>query len=266
MSDRARTSLYGGPIGRERAADTVDPMTRARMPFRTEAAMAPHLKPHVKALTGDPVSWFTEVPAANGIPDVVLVRFDRSETRRRNRHGLVMPDDLGCVRTVLALTDSDPSGATAREIAAMTGLSVDVVRRRALPRLADAGWIVRTGQAWAPTQPYADPAQFLVTIELKLRDWRGALAQALQARASSDMSWVILGHPTTKALEQLKHFEIRGIGLGLLDCEDLRIVQTPRQAGCDPARRALLAERLLAMRAAGTSAGPGRHVFGRVLT
>lgn len=226
--------------------------------------MSPHLRPHIRALTGTPVHWFTEVPAVNGIPDVALVRFNQAELRRRRRHELVMPSDVACIRAALALADQPEM--TVSSLADATGLSAGLLTRRVLPTLRDAGWIIRTDRTWRVEQRYADPALLLVTIELKLRDWKKALGQALQARVGSDLSWVVLDQRPTRALDNLAHFEVRGVGLALLGRGELQIIHAPRQLGYDPARRAVLAERLLAMRAAGVEVGPERQVFGRILT
>lgn len=235
-------------------------------PFLTEAEMAPYLRPHIKALTGTPVSWFAEVPAVNGIPDVTLVRFHPNELRRRARHGCTMPDDLAVVRTALGLSGVS-GGLTVRELAHLTRLSEGVLRRKALPALADHGWVRERDAAWTMTRRYADPAALVVTVELKLRDWKKALAQALQARIGADFAWVVLDDVRASgAAEGVEHFDRRAIGLATLDRQSLVVIHQPRQVGVDPARRAVLAERLLKMRSEGIEVGPERHVFGRILS
>lgn len=240
-------------------------MSTARDPFTTEAEMGPHLRPHVRTLAGTPVLWFAEVPAVNGIPDMSLVRFDAVETRRRNRHGLTMPDDLSIVRTALLLSER-PAGLGVDELARSTRLSQRLLKRRVLPTLSEHGWVTSNDGVWRMTRRYSDPAALLVTIELKLRDWRKALTQALHASVGADAAWVVLDSRSTSATDQVRHFQVRGVGLALLDRQNLEIVHPARPANCDPARRAVLAERLLRMKDAGVRVGPERHVFGRILT
>ena len=235
----------------------------SQLPFATEAEMTPFLRRHVRGLAGAPVRWFAEVPAVNGIPDIALVRFDPTETRRRRRHGLTMTDDLCCIRTALALADH--SQLTVAQIAAKTGVSRAVLTGRVLPTLQETGWVDRQGDGWTATVRYADPAHLLVSVELKLRDWKRALGQGLQATTGSDMSWVVLDQRSTAAVDNLKHFAVRNVGLALLGRDRLQIVLSPRQSNYDPARRAVYGERLYAMRDAGLEVGPARHVFGRVL-
>lgn len=246
-------------------ASTVHPMSSGRSVFTTEAEMAPHLRPHIRALTGTPVSWFTEVPAVNGIPDVTLVRFSPGELQRRARDGLTMPDDFTVIRAALGLNDAT-EGLTVRSLAAETRLSDSVLRRKALPALVDAGWAERDGSTWSMIRRYSDPASLVVTVELKLHDWKKALAQALQARIGADFAWVVLDARTTSAVAGVAHFDRRSVGLAMLDRCALSIVHPPRRADTDPARRAVLAERLLKMRSQGIEVGPERHVFGRILT
>ena len=141
-------------------------------PFATEAEMAPHLGRHTRGLAGAPVRCFAEVPAANGIPDIALVRFDPAETRRRRRHGLTMTDDLSCVSAALALADH--SQMTVTRLSATTGLSRSVLSGRVLPTLQEAGWVDRDGAGWTAIVRYKDPVHLLVSVELKLRDWKRA--------------------------------------------------------------------------------------------
>lgn len=233
--------------------------------FSSEAEMAPYLRPHIRSLAGTPVQWFTEVPAVNGIPDVILARFDPTEVRRRARHGLRMPDDNSVVRAALTLTDH-ADGLTVTDLARVSRISTGLLKRRVLPTLAEHGWVDASQGVWRMARRYSDPAALLITVELKLRDWRRALTQALHQTTGSDASWVVLDASTNRALEHRRHFEIRGVGLALLDPAGLESVEPARPADYDPARRAVLAERVLAMRNAGVEVGPERHVFGRILT
>ena len=68
----------------------------------------------------------------------------------------------------------------------------------------------------------------MVSFELKLTDWRGALIQAFRYKSFSDYSYVVLPTETAnKAIEHKDIFEQYGIGLASFDNNTYDIMYRP---------------------------------------
>lgn len=92
----------------------------------------------------------------------------------------------------------------------------------------------------------------LVAVELKLRDWRRALQQAIAYQIAADRSWVAM--PLTAACaayRQRWRFEAEGIGL--LAVDDRGAVRAPIPAQPSPRLLPFLKDRVLGGPASGFS-------------
>ena len=188
-----------------------------------------------------------EVPAAQGIADIVAVRFDRDALRRRMDSGIgpvcsplrvralfLLRADRGMRVTTLA----HKLGSTAR---ALTRSTLEPLAAMGAIDLAD-GMVRATGN-WCPV------AEQVTAVELKLSKWRDAVRQADNFSLSADRSWVVLDHTRAKsALGSITTFEQLGVGLAVLDPGGhLHVVARPRGRRPEPWLRALMAERAWAV-------------------
>jgi len=183
-----------------------------------------------------------EVPAGQGIADVVAVRFDTGALRDR-LDALVGPICSPLrVRTLLALrSDRLTRIATlARKVhASPTSLTRSTLRPLAEDGLVEVcGDCARSTGAWRPVDGH------VTAIELKLSKWRDALRQADNIAIGADRSWVVLDAArASQAVAAADQFRAFGVGLAVVGAESpLRIVVRP--SGRRPERwlRALMAE------------------------
>jgi len=188
-----------------------------------------------------------EVPAAQGIPDVVAVRFDLASVRHRLEGGVGPLCSPLRVRT-LDLLRAD-RGMRVTTLARKLGSNPRALTRSTLGPLAEMGLldlsdglVIGTG-AWRPVG-----AQ-LTAVELKLQKWRDALRQADNFALSVDRTWVVLDEARSgAAVAATGFFRQFGIGLALLTQDGgLRTVVRPRGRRPERWLRALMAERAWAV-------------------
>ncbi|MGH3264905.1 MAG: hypothetical protein ACRDNS_23265 [Trebonia sp.] len=193
--------------------------------------------------TGDAHVVLGEVPAAQGIADVVAVRFDAAAVRHRLNLGvgplcsplrvrmldLLRPDRGMRIATLARKLGSNPRALTRSTLGPLTDMG--------LIEVSDG--LVRSSGAWRPAGTQ------LTAVELKLSKWRDALRQADNFALSADRTWVVLDETRScAAVAATGYFRQLGIGLALLaPTGRLRTVVSPR--GRRPRRwlRALMAER-----------------------
>lgn len=189
-----------------------------------------------------PVLVVGEVPAAQGIADIVAVRFDADAVRRRVEHGVgPMPSSLR-LRCLTALRTDRPMrvGTLAQKV----GSNSRALTRSTLLPLRDMGVVelredlVRATGAWEPVGAH------LSAVELKLSKWRSALRQADNFALSADKSWVVMDEARSAgALAGVDRFADYGVGLALLSTDgELRVICRPRGRRPQPWLRALMAE------------------------
>jgi hypothetical protein len=84
----------------------------------------------------------------------------------------------------------------------------------------------------------------LVGVELKMRDWEGALRQAIAYQLAVDRAWVAMPlAAASSAYRQRWRFEVEGVGL--LAVDDRGVVRTPIPARLSPRLLPYLRDRLL---------------------
>ncbi len=100
-----------------------------------------------------------------------------------------------------------------------------------LTEYEDAGFLVKLeAQTYKVAKEYKPVADFVVSIEAKLRNWQKALVQAQRYRRFSDYSFVLLdGAQAASAIENLSSFEERNIGLVSLSADKLNFHFIPEK-------------------------------------
>lgn len=85
----------------------------------------------------------------------------------------------------------------------------------------------------------------VVAIELKMRDWRQALQQAVAYQVGADRAWVAM--PLVAASRAYRHrYRFEAEGVGLLAVDDRGLVRAPLPAGASPRLLPFVREGLIA--------------------
>ena len=101
----------------------------------------------------------------------------------------------------------------------------------------------------------------LAAVEMKMRDWSGALQQAIAYQVAAEWTWVAMPlAAASSAYRQRWRFEAEGVGL--LAVDDRGNVRTPISARPSPRLLPFLRERVLVPRNAGFERSPGLAVEG----
>ena len=232
-----------------------------RCPARTIARVAPSFSTEVQL--AEPVrSWLSRQRGVVGVGDEIDAGFGIADlvagcsTCRSlpTRPTFLDPLALG----VLELARDSVSEADLQEWAPHGWRSLQ--RRVVEPLLMDGHLCVnpsREGEAtYIATVAATDPFNSLVAVELKLRDWRRAVAQAGRYRLFAERSFVAL--PTSRVNTALQA-EARRNRVGVLAVDDDGsvdvVVAAPMSGPLQPLRRRWASEQLL---------GALRHPGGRV--
>jgi hypothetical protein len=212
------------------------------------------------------VEVFSEIPAVHGIPDLAAIRFDWEVVRRRSELGIKTLSTDTEVRVVLALSRRK---LAVPELAACAGVSTDHMRRALLPYLIQQGWIRTAPSGLVEKVPEArNVGVRVVTVEAKLRNWRGAMNQARRQRYSADDAYIALEASRTVPLrEDIPHMAAQGIGVISVDAETHRVSVLARpnrrlRSADTVVGRMLIAERCLDMWSRGEREGQIYPVFG----
>jgi len=183
-----------------------------------------------------------EVPAGQGIADIVAVRFDTGALRRR-LDAMVGPICSPLrVRTLLALRADRfmRIDTLARKVHA----SPSSLARSTLRPLAEGGLVELCGDGARSTGAWRPVDGHVTAVELKLSKWRGALRQADNVALGADRSWVVLDCArASHAVAAADQFRAFGVGLAVVGTDSpLKVVVRP--SGGRPERwlRALMAE------------------------
>jgi len=131
-----------------------------------------------------------ELPAAQGIADIVAVRFDVEAVSRRLASG-VRPVTSPLRVRVLHLLREDRV-LLISTLAARLGTNAQALTRSTLGPLADLGLVELTPDAIRSTGAWRPAAAHVTAVELKLAKWRDALRQADNFAISADRAWLVL--------------------------------------------------------------------------
>lgn len=209
-----------------------------------------------------------EIACNAGVPDIVLVELDRPAIAGRpGTEPLTEAVDvrvmlgMGSVRAPMRrLWDLD-------ELSDIAGVGSAHLRRIVLPRMVDSGHITMDGSKWLPTYRFRSLARRIVTIEAKLRDWRGGVAQASRHTAVADAAWVAVDARTAgTAMNHPEWFSMYGVGLASVSSngEVEQLIEPAASCARQPDRE-LLAERAASLHFSGQVSGPLPKVFGHTL-
>lgn len=235
--------------------------------FRVEADMLQPLAESAAALARNALTLF-EIACTAGIPDMVLVVPDTGAVSdREGTSPLVEPVDVRLMVAVSAVRNPTARGWTLAELAEQSGVSAQHLRRVVVPRLQDGGHLTSVGERWAPVYRYRSLARRVVTVEAKLRDWRGAVGQASRHAAVADAAWVALDAASVSVPLANAHW-FTTYGIGLLSVSTGGDVEKLILPGASRARqpgRELLVERAMALHQEGRWSGDIPMVFGQVL-
>jgi len=214
-------------------------------PFRFESDMVDPVELLVSRLMpgrARPAHVLREMPAGQGVVDLLAVDFDDEVLSRRVRGGLG-PIELPLRIEVLSHLRQDRFLSLER-LARRVSSNPRALRRSTLGPLAETGAIelqatrARATGAWIPV------AKRLTAIELKLSKWRHAARQADNAARAVNASWVVLdARRAAAAIRNREYFTDFGIGLAAMDSSGvLRVVVRPRRSRSVPWLRAWLGE------------------------
>lgn len=252
---------------------SVADLSPAHRRFRYEADMLAPLAVGAKQLIGRHSNIVFEVPAAAGIPDLVVASLDYPALLERvdrvDGDFLTNPTELAVVLHLSGLLGRHAGGATSAQLANAVGITRRHLSSTMLPNLLERRHVRSDGELWYVDAPYRSLVTRLLTIEAKLHDWKKGLAQAARQVPGSDEAWLILDHARhDAAARRLDLFELYQVALATVDYDgELRVLQRPTGTTARPlsARRELLAERVASLIARGSVSGPVPAVFGTVL-
>jgi hypothetical protein len=246
--------------------------------FNREADMLAPLVGHAQRVLGFGFSLreYFEVQTTHGVVDLLFVEADESVLAVRSALNLPPIVDATSVATLMALTQlgawegADHAGAVMSELFPRVPVSGRHLHGRILPALADAGWALPTSSGgWLARKPYRLPVSRIVAVEAKRSEWRRALAQAARHTDFADATYVALDAANVTGLDRLGP-AFRFAGVGLLTVSSINEGQVERRLKAGRRRprglaRAVVGERVAALRATGARSGVVGHVFGRFL-
>jgi hypothetical protein len=221
---------------------------RERLRFRWEAEMTQLVASQIGRLMppGGAHVVVGEVPAAQGIADVVAVRFDTGALHERFNNSVGPITSPLRVRVLHLLGKNRPVRTST--LAARVGTTPTALTRSTLGPLADLGLVelrtdtVRATGIWRPV-----PAH-ITAVELKLSKWRDALRQADNFAISADRAWLVLDAArSAAAVRESAFIATFGVGLAVIKSTgELRVVAPPRGRRPERWLRALMAEQVWA--------------------
>jgi hypothetical protein len=235
--------------------------------FRAEADMLEPLAASA-ATFATRASVLFEVPCTAGIPDIVLLQLDEKAVAERvGTEPLSEPVDVRLILAMAAVRNPTSRSWTVDDLALGAGVSAAHLRRHVLPRLIETGHVVAGEGGWSPAYRFRSLARRIVTIEAKLRDWRGGVAQASRHTAVADRAWVAIdARSAGTAASHPEWFTMYGVGLVAVSSNGtVEALIAPGSSRTRQPGRELLAERAAALHLSGQVSGPLPRVFGQML-
>ena len=188
----------------------------------------------------EPDAIAEEILGSGAIADLVGCRFDALSLTERRKHKsapLLEWAPVGCI----GACHTEPH--TCRELAEILGYSVSHVRQAVRQAVAE-GALRREGTLILPTT-WRPAAKCLISVELKLRDWRRALRQAESYGDWSDKVWIVMGQSVPDPL--IEACRQSGFGLALLTHSfDILVEPTLREPDPWHPARLLAGEQIIA--------------------
>jgi hypothetical protein len=252
--------------------------------FQREADMLIPIATHRKRLLPKSMAdWeiFFEIQTLHGIVDILFVIPETETIAQRESSGISAVTDTAQVATLMGLTalrairGQAATGATASSLKSFVPVSPAHLKRRILPGLAASGWVEKLGdETWVVRCEYKIPLRKIIAIEVKRGEWRRALNQAAPHTHFADAAFVALDAVRVPSLDRLEPaFSHAGVGLITVAnwaprsaSSGLDIMIRPQYHARSGLSRAVVAERVVALRATGMPSGPVGHVFGKFIT
>lgn len=266
--------------------DQRKPPGNRSQPFVREADMLiPIDAQRKRLLPQNSMGWetFFEVQTMHGVVDMLFVVPDIDAVAARETVGVPAVTDSAQVATLLGLTalraikGHASRGASIHALATLVPVSIAHLRRYVLPALVASGWATQANDgAWLTMHAYEIPFKRIIAVEVKRSEWRRALAQTIPHTEFADTVYVALDAAKIPALPRIEAaFNHAGIGLAAIkrsscypapNATNLEVILRPRHQRKHGLVRAVVAERILALRAAGAFSGPVGPVFGRFIS
>lgn len=251
-----------------RVASMSPPTSQHPHRFKAEADMLAPLAASATTFAAQAHVLF-EIPCTAGIPDIVLIQPNKKAIADRPNVSPLI--ELVETRIILAMgkirTPTIKVWGT-DELVSHAGVSAAHLRRVVLPRMLEGGHIIKRANGWSPTYRYRSLARSVVTIEAKLRDWRGGLAQASRHTAVSDAAWVAIdAHNAGAPGNHPEWFSMYGVGLATVSTTgQVKKILAPAANQTRQPERELLVERAFDIYSRGSVSGPLPKVFGQILS
>jgi hypothetical protein len=167
-----------------------------------------------------------ELEIAGLRPDVWIGHFDEDVFRVRREAGVETCTAPFPLAVVLALRRLGPTSVD-RLCHPPCGLGNRRRVQRGVGELVDRGMAVRDESAIALTPIYHSAGARGVVVEAKVNRWRKAARQAQMSRRFFNGTWLMFPASYLPSVPRQTPM-IRGMGIAVLDGEDVRVVRRPR--------------------------------------
>lgn len=162
----------------------------------------------------------SSVPIGAGRPDIVVATY--------NPEVVVLSDVDVEANSVLAYLRA-VGRARSETISARLGRNLKRIEK-SLSLLADANVIIVDRGAYSLSAGWREVLPEVITIEVKVADWRRAVSQAARNRVFAHRSFVALPSEVADRVANAPPWTELGIGLIAIDVEgDVRVVRRPRR-------------------------------------
>ncbi|MGH2959755.1 MAG: hypothetical protein ACRDKE_09125 [Solirubrobacterales bacterium] len=160
--------------------------------------------------------WISaEVPTASSVADLAVIKFDASAIERRLAEHAAPVELPLRVKTLDALAHRRINQLST--LARTVGSNPRALTRSTIRPLEELGWIRLEGDRVELSRDWQSVGTEVMTVEMKISDWRGALVQARSQALSADRVWVVLPEKSDRVVASaLPEFRAEGIGLAFL--------------------------------------------------
>lgn len=187
-----------------------------------------------------------EVPAAQGIADIVGVRFDQDVMRHRMESGIGPITSPLKVRVLHSLRKD--RAVRISTLAQRLHTSPTALTRSTLRPLAELGLVELNATTVSSTGVWRPIAAHVTAVELKLTKWRSALRQADNFAYSADRAWLVLdASRSAAAVREKALIQSLGVGLAVIRTTgELQVIVRPKGRRPERWLRSLMAEQVWA--------------------
>lgn len=166
---------------------------------------------HLHRLFGKKTSFPTwtggSVPIGAGIPDLVFIEFI-PEVLTLSNLSIGASEILAYLRAVDSAATDQITRISSHSKKHIEALLADLERQLI---------VKRRGNLYKLNNPWKAALKKVITIEVKVADWRKAISQAVRNRIFSHQSYIALPEQTALRVKELHHFPSLGVGLLSID-------------------------------------------------